>query len=393
MSKKKEKKEKHHKGKKQEKKKDRSKAWWYSPKWIRWGIVFILSVVLVFLSLFWLPAELHYEITETYTFSAEEMAPLYLTVLLPTSGPYQDVLEPEITWPGSWDIHSDGRLNVLRMESDIQAGETVEAVITFRVDLFQGSARWFGEPVRSDDLAPSEDIQSASPEIIARANELTVSGNDRQTARQIFDFTIRHLDWPKESRVNANLSALNAYETGVGGCAEHANLVAALCRAAGIPTKTISGLAMPETVPFIPVSATWGHPAGAHAWNEIFIDDAWSLADPSWSGQFYKRDLFGWADGKHLAYDEIAHEAQVYTPLLAEAEDQGTWIAAMSAPLKFVAWSEMDIENMQFSPAVTLRKTWDGRFMMMVSVILILVMLNWLIDGDNRRLRENWERN
>jgi len=377
MSKKKDKHEKKEKKTEARNNKQRSRV-------TRWAIVTLLSLVVVVLSLFWISGDLHYNITETYTFSAKDSGAIHLTVLLPTSGHYQEVLEPVIEWPGDWDMSLNGRLNVLRMAVDLEAGQTAEAVISYGVNLWQGTARWVGEPVTSEDLSPTDLIQSEHPEIVSQAESLQMASDEGGTVKQIFDFTIQHLEWPTEDRINADLSALEALQTGVGGCADHANLMAALCRALDIPARTISGLAMPETIPFVPMSATWNHPAGAHAWVEVFVDDVWQFADPSWSGQFYQRDLLGWTDGRHLAYDTVAHEADVYLPLVEEAENEGTWIAAMSAPMRFVAWSDLPNESMEFTPRVTLQKTWDARLLMIFSVILIMVVLNWLF-GENTR--------
>ena len=377
MSKKKDKHEKKEKKTEARNNKQRSRV-------TRWAIVTLLSLVVVVLSLFWISGDLHYNITETYTFSAKDSGAIHLTVLLPTSGHYQEVLEPVIEWPGDWDMSLNGRLNVLRMAVDLEAGQTAEAVISYGVNLWQGTARWVGEPVTSEDLSPTDLIQSEHPEIVSQAESLQIASDEGGTVKQIFDFTIQHLEWPTEDRINADLSALEALQTGVGGCADHANLMAALCRALDIPARTISGLAMPETIPFVPMSATWNHPAGAHAWVEVFVDDVWQFADPSWSGQFYQRDLLGWTDGRHLAYDTVAHEADVYLPLVEEAENEGTWIAAMSAPMRFVAWSDLPNESIEFTPRVTLQKTWDARLLMIFSVILIMVVLNWLF-GENTR--------
>lgn len=377
MSKKKNKKEK--KKKQQSSKKEVAQETSLRPKLIRWGVLAVISLVVISLSLYWIPAELIYEITEVYTFSADETGTLQLTVLLPRTGHYQEISEPDINWPGTWEIHSDGRLNVLQMVIDIEAGATIEGIVSYQVNLWQGKTSWSGEPVLPEHLSPSENIQSDRNDLVEQAAELTVSDDKSATAQQIFNFTLKHLAWPREDRINADLSALNAYRSGVGGCAEHANLMIALCRAAEIPARPINGLAMPEIFPLIPLSEVWGHPAGAHGWTEIFVDHTWKLADPSWSGQFYKRDLFGWTDGKHLAYDTPAHESAVYQPLVKEAEENGTWIGAMSAPLRFVAWSDVSIESMQFIPKVTLQKTWDGRLLMVASILLIFVILDWII--------------
>src|SRR6056297_3443688 len=97
---------------------------------VRWVVVAFLSLVVVITSLFWVSGDLHYDITETYTFTGKDSGSVHLTVMLPTSGHYQEVLEPVIEWPGTWDIRLNGRLNVLRLEMDLDAGQTAEAVIS-----------------------------------------------------------------------------------------------------------------------------------------------------------------------------------------------------------------------------------------------------------------------
>jgi hypothetical protein len=342
-------------------------------------------IVLCILSLFWIPGDVHYQVSETYTFTAAETDLIHLTLLLPTSGPYQDILEPDVNWPGEFEIEKVGRLNVLRLEAEILSGQTIEAVITYDVHLFQDAARWTGMPARSYDMAPDPEVQSDSPELIEEAKRLTVADDKRRTVRKIFHFTVRHLDWPRDSRINADLSALNAYETGVGGSREHANLMAALSRAAGVPAHPVSGLMMPEMLPLIPVSQTWDHPASAHAWVEFYVNGTWEMADPSWSGKFLRRDLLGWTDGRHLAYDEIASETAVYDQIVNEAEENGNWTMAMSAPLRFAAWSEVSIDNMVFIPVVTVKKTWDARLVMLISLVVIVIVLYFLNREERRQ--------
>lgn len=384
--------------KQDKKKKDRETQKSQSPFWagirrryltpdlLRTGILVLVSLIIIILSFHWLPGDLHYTITETYQFTGDDDGTLTVVVLLPTTGPYQEVFEPEIEWPGTFEINQDGRLQLVRLSSDLRAGETMEASLTYSVHLWQGSAVWYGESPGPEDLAETAEIQSENPEIIARAEDLRIPDNQRRTARKIFEFTNRHLQWPQDDRMNPEMSALKALQEGVGGCTEHAYLMAALCRAQGIPSRVINGLALPDTVPFIPVSAVWNHPASSHAWVESFFDHTWHFADPSWANRFLKRDPFRWVDGRHLAYDEMAREAAVYEPLVGEAEADGTWIAAMNAPLRFVAWSTLSVEGMQFIPQVTLRKVWDSRYLLMISLILILWILAWVArDGRYRQ--------
>ena len=383
-----------HDKKKKDKKKHRD--WtgflrkYLKPNVIKTGVQILVSLVIIVLSLYWLPGDLHYRITETYQFSADESGPVTLVVLLPTTGQYQEVFEPIIEWPGDYETRRDGGLSVLRLTADLRAGETVEAQIIYTVHLWQGRAVWYGEPVNPNDLAATPEIQTQSPEIVSKAEALGIPGSDKRTARRIFEFTNRHLEWPQDDRMHPDMTALNALRSGVGGCTEHAYLMTALCRAAGIPTRVINGLALPKMIPFVPTSAVWNHPAGSHAWVESLIDHSWYFADPSWGNQFLQRDLFGWVNGRHLAYDEMAQESAVYEPLITEAEANGTWIAAMNAPLRFVAWSTLSFESMRFIPQVTLRKVWDSRYLLFLSLILILWILAW-VASDNRRIHPGKE--
>jgi hypothetical protein len=180
-------------------------------------------------------------------------------------------------------------------------------------------------------------------------------------------------------RLIQDSSALRAYQKGVGGSIEHANLMSALCRAIDIPARPVGGLAMPEIFPFFLKSTTGGHTAEAHAWVELFVDDAWIMADPSWSSAFYKRSLFAWTGGRHLVYDTTADEARLYNSYVSFAEQNGTLVAAMSTPLRFVAWAEKPLAEVTLTPEVAIRKTWDTRFVWMISIILILIIINWVI--------------
>ena len=376
--------------KKNKKKKNQRKPWdrfkrrYLTPSLLWKGILVLVSLLIIILSLYWLPGDLHYEITETYQFTGDLGGPLTFVVLLPTTGPYQEVFEPEIEWPGTVDRSQEGKLQIIRFSTELSAGETVEARITFKVHLWQGSAVWYSEPATPEDLAATSEIQSDDPMIVAKAESLRVPQNQRRTVRKIFEFTNRHLEWPQDDRVNPEMSALKALQEGVGGYTEHAFLMAALCRAEEIPARVIDGLALPDSIPFIPVSTVWNHPAGSHTWVESFFNHTWYFADPSWANQFMKRAPFGWIDGRYLAYDEMGQEAAVFAPLIEEAEANGTWIAAMKAPLRFVGWSTVSNENIDFIPKVTLRKIWDSRYLLFISMILILWILAWVARDDRR---------
>ena len=57
-----------------------------------------------------------------------------------------------------------------------------------------------------------------------------------------------------------------------GDCSEHAVLVAAMCRASGIPSRVVIGLVYVEKQQGL----------GYHMWDEAYINQRWVALDPSW---------------------------------------------------------------------------------------------------------------
>jgi len=94
-------------------------------------------------------------------------------------------------------------------------------------------------------------------------------------AKAIFDFVENYLTYVAQTEAH---SALWAYNNRVGDCSEFTHLFSALCRAAGIPTRFVSGFgydseteeATPHAFAFIylpgvgwaPVDLTWNRPEG-----------------------------------------------------------------------------------------------------------------------------------
>ncbi|MCP5180693.1 MAG: transglutaminase domain-containing protein [Pseudomonadales bacterium] len=74
---------------------------------------------------------------------------------------------------------------------------------------------------------------------------------------------------------------------GYGECTEFADLFTALATAAGLPSRTVIGLAYQARQP-------WGF--AFHAWVETWVDDHWEVIDPTWGQRF--------ADVTHLPLDQ-----------------------------------------------------------------------------------------
>jgi hypothetical protein len=91
--------------------------------------------------------------------------------------------------------------------------------------------------------------------------------------------------WVEASITKKNMnvafaSALEVCKSREGDCTEHAVLLAALCRAAGIPARVVMGVEY--------LYGIWG----GHAWNEVWIDGAWYPLDAT--------NGFGFVDPLHL---------------------------------------------------------------------------------------------
>jgi hypothetical protein len=107
-------------------------------------------------------------------------------------------------------------------------------------------------------------VQSDAPAILAAARTVTVGADtDAKKARRLVDWVYRHL---RKQPVLSVPNALEILENKVGDCNEHAILLAALGRAAGIPTRIEAGLVYMNDRFYY------------HAWNAFFLG-RWVTAD------------------------------------------------------------------------------------------------------------------
>jgi len=118
-------------------------------------------------------------------------------------------------------------------------------------------------------LKPAEKIEADAPEIVAKARELIVGKKDvKEIARTLATWTA---DWLKDS-IDDGGSALISLKERSGNCQTHARLYTALARAAGIPTRFVSGLVYQEKKGFL-----------YHSWTESLLGDAWVAVDPTYA--------------------------------------------------------------------------------------------------------------
>ncbi len=365
------------------------KSWWHNPKMIRAVIIVVLSIIFFFVSFFWVPGNIYYRIKETFAFTAEEDTSVHLTLLLPSSGPNQEVFEPQIDWPGDWQLSEDGRLRVLTMETPIEAGETIKAVVIYRAILSLGTAQWVDEPAAAADTDASTEIQSGAPEIIAQAELLQVAGDEERTLRQVFNFTRDYVDETQSNVDHEDESALTVFRSGIGGELGRANLLAALSRASGLPARTISGQMLPNTIPFIALTTIGAFPGQNSSWNEVFFNGSWGLVDPNAVGGFYQPSALGWSDGRHLVYAEAGQQASLLQSLLENAGEEGQWRSSSAESLRYVAWADVDQEQLELTPKISVMTTWDARWLMLISLIIITLIMAWLMEEKRPKKRSS----
>ena len=94
-----------------------------------------------------------------------------------------------------------------------------------------------------------------------------------------------------------------------GDCTEYANLLTALARSAGLPARTVMGLAYSERAA--------GAALAFHAWNEVSVDGAWRAVDPTWNQVR--------ADATHIPLPDnqaaLLHAMQGLNPLALQIDE------------------------------------------------------------------------
>ena len=180
-----------------------------------------------------------------------------------------------------------------------EGGQTVEKSgegrIVVRTGVSVPSAPPPAAAVAKDSyLKPAEKIEAAAPEIVAKAKELAAGKKEPKEIAQIL--TAWTADWLKDT-VDDGGSALVSLKERSGNCQTHARLYTALARAAGIPTRFVSGLVYQNGKGFL-----------YHSWAESLLGDRWVAVDPTYNQLP--------ADSTHLKFFE-GHTQEDLAPIIA----------------------------------------------------------------------------
>jgi len=121
-------------------------------------------------------------------------------------------------------------------------------------------------PPAATDLQPGERIPSDHPEILARLK--AISGEEKDTTAIATRIAIWVATEIKGDVIDSQ-SPLETLQKGRGNCQSHARLYTSLARAAGIPTRFVSGLVYQ------------GDGFLYHSWAESYLSGKWVPIDPT----------------------------------------------------------------------------------------------------------------
>ena len=155
-------------------------------------------------------------------------------------------------------------------------------------------------------LQASDMIESDDPSLIEKAAQITSGAADAwQAAVRLSRWVNSEIDYD----LPGGGTALNTFKTRLGECGSHSNLLAAFCRAVGIPCRTVFGCT------YVP---GYGGAFGQHVWNEIYMGDAgWIPVDAT-------VEEIDYADCSHIRLGEWKSKAVMFNPQEMEILDYRT---------------------------------------------------------------------
>jgi transglutaminase-like putative cysteine protease len=209
------------------------------------------------------------------------------------------------------------------------ASYTIEGTVTTRVERYEGEESppypFRVTPSLAAYLKEADKVEADDLQIAVLARELTAE------ARDAWEASVLIADWVYKN-IHYELTGAGAketLETRVGDCGSHSMLMAALARAAGIPTRIVGG--------FMFANGSFGQ----HYWNEVYMDAAGWVPIDTTVGEI------GYLDATHvrlwlganaglnrievevLEYEDIGLLARPETPVLRalalRAGDRKAW--------------------------------------------------------------------
>lgn len=154
-----------------------------------------------------------------------------------------------------------------------------------------------------DYLGPEDLIESDDPVLVNKAQELTKKAGDSWEASKLLS------KWVAEEiiyDIPGGMTARNTYDMKMGKCDAYSLLLAAFCRAVGIPSRVVWGCM------YIP---HYGGGFVQHAWNEVYMGEAgWIPIDTT-------AEEVDFVDSSHIRIGILSSKAAAFNPKKMEILD------------------------------------------------------------------------
>ena len=295
-----------------------------------------------------------YSVTYVVTVRNGSFTPTDVRLYLPVPSEWeaqQDLeitkVDPEMT-AREMDQNNNNEMVYWKFSGTPAAGETQRFTLAFEFTAFETVTNIDPEkikPYQQDSpeyikyTKPETYVESTDPEITALASSLTTEeDNPYSLARKFYDYIIGHV---KYKQLGQGLNgAKYLLENGVGECGDYSALFIALCRASGIPARSVVGY--------------WALSGNeqTHVWAEFYLEDlGWVPVDVT-IGQLEKSNkdyYFGNMDNQRVVLSKGFN-----SPLLPAAP--GNYIAPiLQCPLWWY-WGSGDANSFILDRSWTVRK-------------------------------------
>ena len=207
--------------------------------------------------------------------------------------------------PLEYEVVSDGLGNAWAGVALADIGRTSELTIQCTIKS-RGTASYPSIPGAAKKwLEPNRYIDWQNPSIRSLARELDLSGLEHSEAvRRIGDYVVNHLTYVREEGGQfqpASVPASKTLAAGVGVCINYSRLFAAVCRASGIPARTVNGAVRHhndpakyefhhEWIEYLDEQGNW-HPV------DLRYAQSYELDDPRYAGFVYGAEDHPWFAG------------------------------------------------------------------------------------------------
>ena len=171
--------------------------------------------------------------------------------------------------------------------------------------------------IKTSLIKPSKYLQSDDETIIALARQAVGDTKDSATALKKMESFVRDYITKKDLSVG-HATAIEVARNRQGDCTEHAVLLAAMCRAAGIPAQVVTGLAHTEKFAdrenvFVP-----------HAWVRAHVGEKWIGLDAALDGYDAGHLALAFGDGSPADFFNLVSTLGYFKIARIKTSDHGT---------------------------------------------------------------------